>query len=137
MSMDSKDNQVFNWVVRQGNITLFGDNDKIHLEINKENNQTCLLTKSDAEEVVSILTDISGSIWDDPYYQKEPYPGKLYKLNGDGKAYWDIGATKLFVGLNDKEDALEMNVEGDPVMKVSVNASIEIIQIMSHFSNRL
>jgi hypothetical protein len=129
--------QAFNWVVKQGSIMLFADNDKIHFEINKENNPTCLLTKEDAEEVVSILTDISGNIWDNPAYTKEPYTGKLYTLDDNGKAYWDISETRLFIGLNDQQDALEMNFEGNPIMKVPVNFSIEIIQIMTHFSNKI
>lgn len=135
--MDSQEKKAFNWVVRQGNITLFADKDKVFLEIKSDNNSTCLLEKSDADDIISILTDLSGSIWDDPAYQREPYTGKLYELDDNGKAYWDIGNTRLFLGVNDQEDALEMYVEGDPVMKASVNTSIEIIQIMSHFSNRL
>jgi len=83
--MDNHNKQVFNWVVKQGNIILFADNDKIHLEINKENNPTCLLTESDAEEVISILTNISSDIWDNPDYTKEPYTGKLICLTTMGK----------------------------------------------------
>lgn len=49
-------------MVKQGNIIVLADNDKIHPGINKENNPTCLLTKSDAEEVIAILTSISGNI---------------------------------------------------------------------------
>ena len=135
--MDNHDKQAFNWVVKQGNILLLADNDKIHLEINKENNPTCLLTKSDAEEMIFILTNISRNIWDNPNYTKEPYRGKLYMLDDNGKAYWDINETRLFVGLNDQQDALEMDFHGNPVMKVPVNFSIEITQIMTHFSNKL
>lgn len=135
--MENHDKQVFNWVVKQGNITLLADNDKIHLEINTENNPACLLTRSDAEEVISILTNMSSTIWNNPDYIKEPYKGKLYMLDNNGKAYWDINETRLFVGLNDQQDALEMNFQGNPVMKVPVNFSIEIVQIMTHFANKL
>jgi hypothetical protein len=135
--MDNHNAQVFNWVVKQGNITLLAENDKIHLEINKEDHPACLLTKDDAEEVISILTDISRNIWNNPDYAKEPYTGPLYSLDGNGKAYWDINDTRLFIGLNDQQDALEMNFQGNPVMKVPVNFSIEIIQIITHFSNKL
>ena len=135
--MGNQDKQAFNWVVKQGNITIWPENDKIHLEINKENNPTCLLTRSDAEEVISILTDIAGSIWENPDYVKEPYKGKLYRLDDNGKAYWDINETRLFAGLNDQQDAVEMDFQGSPVMKLSVNLAIEIVQIMTHFSNQL
>lgn len=133
--MDNHDKQVFNWVVKQGSIMLFADNDKIHLEINKENNPSCLLTKDDAEEVILILTNISRSIWDNPDYAKEPYTRKLYTLDDNGKAYWDINETRLFIGLNDQQDALELSLQGNPVMKVPINFSIEIVQIMTHFSS--
>lgn len=135
--MDNPDKQVFNWVVKQGSILVFTDNDKIHLEINKENHPTCLLTRSDAEEVIAILTNLSKNIWDNPAYTKEPYKEKLYKFDDNGKAYWDISETRLLVGLDDQEEALEMNVQGHPVMKVPVNVSVEMIQIMTHFSNQL
>ena len=135
--MDNHDKQVFNWVVQQGNIILLADNDKIHLEINKEKHPSCLLTRGDAEEVISILTNMSRDIWDNPDYTREPYKGKLYKLDENGKVFWDINGTRLFIGLNDQQDALEMNFEGEPVMKVPVNFSIEIAQIMTHFSDKL
>lgn len=135
--MDNYNKQVYNWVVKQGNITLYADNDKIHFEINKESNPTCLLNKSDAEEIISILTDIARNIWDNPAYTKEPYNGKLYTLDENGNAYWNINETMLLIGLNEAQDALEINFQGSPVMKVPVNFSIEMIQIMNQFSNRL
>ena len=128
---------MFNWVVKQGNIVLSADNNKIHLEINKEDHSTCLLTKTDAEEVIDILTGIAEKIWNNAEYTKEPYTGKLYTINDNGKAFWDINETRLIIGLNDQQDALEMNFQGNAVIKLSVNLAIEIVQIITHFANKL
>ena len=133
-NMDSADKRFFSWMVKQGNIMVFADNDKIHLEINKENNAACLLTKGDAEELVVILTKISKSIWDNPNYTKEPYTGNLFRFDDFGKAYWDINETRLFIGFNDQQNALEMDFQGSRILKLSVNFSIEIIQVMTQFS---
>jgi hypothetical protein len=135
--MDNQGKQAFSWLVRQGSILLLADHDKVHLEINKENNPTCLLTKSDSEEVISILTNLSRSIWEKPDYVKEPYTGDLYILDSNGKAYWDINETRLFIGLNNEHDAMDINYQGNHVLKLPINYSVEIIQIMTHFSNQL
>jgi len=58
-------------------------------------------------------------------------------LDHNGKAYWDVNETRLFVGINDQQDALEMNFQGTSVMKVPVNVAVEIIQIMTHFYGKL
>jgi len=135
--MDNQEKRVFNWVVRQGNIIVFADDDKIHLEINKENYPTCLLTKSDAGEVINILTNMAEDIWHNPDYTREPYKGKQYILDEDGKVYWDISETKIFVGLNDQHDALEIDFQGSNVTKMPVNICVEMVQILTHFSNKL
>lgn len=135
--MDKQGNKIFNWVVVQGNIVLFMDNDKIHLEINKDNHPACLLTRADAEEVIDILSDVSEEIWNQPGYVKEPYTGKLYKQDESGKVYWDISESRVFIGLNEGQDLLEIDVKGGPVVKLPLNVSVEIIQVMTHFLNRL
>ena len=135
--MDNQDKKVFSWIVKQGNLVIFAENDKIHFEINKENNPTCLLTRSDAQEVISILSEISQTIWTNPEYIKEPYKGKIYQLDENGKAYWDINETRLFMGNNDDQEALELDFSGNPVMKIPVNISVEMIQVMDHFLGEL
>ena len=135
--MENQDKQIFSWIVKKGSIILSGGNDKINLEINKEGNPACLLTRTDAKEIISILTEISQNIWNSPGYTKEPYLGKIFKLNDQGKAYWEINETILYIGINDEEEALELDFEGNPVLILPVNVSIEIIQIMEHFLNEL
>ncbi|MCE3074710.1 hypothetical protein [Chryseobacterium gwangjuense] len=135
--MDNHNKQTFNWIVKQGSIILLADNDKIHLEINKETHSTCLLTKNDAKEIISILTDLSRSIWEKPGYIKEPYTEKLYTLESDGKVYWDMNETRLHIGLNEEHNAIDVNYQGNKVFKLPINYSVEIIQMMTHFSNQL
>jgi hypothetical protein len=129
----NQENQVYKWLVKRGSILLSEDRDKIHLELDKENSESCLFTKENTEEVISILASLSGAIWDNPEFIKEPYEGQLYKIdNTNGLVYWDFEQTRLYVGFNVNEYVIEINYSGDSVIIVSVNYAIEIIQIMTH-----
>lgn len=132
--MHNSEKQVYKWLVKRGSILLSEDSDKIQLELDNENSESCLLTKEDTEEVISIMTSLAGAIWDNPDFIKEPYKGQQYKSdNSNGSIYWDLEHTKLHIGFNVNEDALEMNYSGDSVLIVSVNYAVEIIQIMTHY----
>lgn len=132
--MHNQENQVYKWLVKRGSILLFQDRDKIHLELDKENSESCLLTKEDTEEAISIMTSLSGAIWNSPDFIKEPYEGRLFKIdNNNGLVYWDLEQTRLSVGFNVNEDAIEINYSGDSVLKVSVTYAVEIIQILTHY----
>lgn len=132
--MHNKMEQVYKWLVKRGSILLFKDRDNIHLELDKEKSESCLLTKEDTEEVISIMTSLAGAIWNNPDFIKEPYEEQLYKIdNNNGLIYWDLEHTRLYVGFNLNEDALEINCSGDPVIIVSVNCAVEIIQLMTHY----
>jgi len=130
--MHNQENKIYKWLVKSGSILLFRDSDKIHLELDKEASESCLLTQEDAEAVISILTSIAEAIWDSPGYTKEPYQGQLYKTDNE-LVYWDLGQTKLFIGFNANENAVAINYSGDAVLKVTVNCAVEIIQILTHF----
>jgi len=130
--MNNQEQQVYKWLVKSGSILLFKDADKIHLELDKETSESCLLTKEDAEAVISIITSIAQSIWNSSCYTKEPYQGQLFKT-ADELVYWDLGQTKLYVGFNVKEQVIAINYSGDAVLKVTVNYAVELIQILTHF----
>ncbi len=130
--MHNQENKIYKWLVKSGSILLFRDSDKIHLELDKEASESCLLTQEDAEAVISILTSIAETIWHNPDYVKEPYQGQLYKTDKELE-YWDLGQTKLFIGFNANEQAIAMNYSGDAVLKVPVNYAVELIQILTHF----
>nr|WP_067055854.1 hypothetical protein [Mucilaginibacter sp. L294] len=132
--MNNQETQVYKWLIKRGSILLFEDRDKIHIELDKKSSESCLLTKEDTEEVISIMTSLSGAIWNSPDYIKEPYEGQIFKIdNNNGPVYWDLEQTTLYVGFNVNEDAIEINYSGDSVLKVSVNYAVEIIQIMTHY----
>jgi hypothetical protein len=132
--MHNQEHRVYKWLVKGGSILLFEDRDKIHIELDKEDSESCLLTKEDTEEVISILTSISGAIWNNPDCIKEPYEGQLFKIdNNNGLVYWDFEQARLYLGFNVNEDAIEISYSGDSVLKVSVNYVVEIIQIMTHY----
>lgn len=130
--MHNQEQQVYKWLVKTGSVLLFKDGDKIHLELDKEALESCLLTQEDAEAVISIITSIAESIWHNPDYVKEPYQGQLYKTDNE-IVYWDLVPTKLYVGFNVKEQAIAINYSGDAVLKVSVNYAVELIQILTHY----
>ena len=73
------EDQVYNWVVRKGNMLIQKNEDRISLKLDYENGEYCLLTYSDAEEITEILTIISRQIWENPDYKRKPYTQRLYK----------------------------------------------------------
>lgn len=129
-----QENQIYKWMVRRGSILIAKDGDKVHLELDKESSESCQLTEKDTDEILSILTTLSRSIWDKPDYVKEPYNGKSYKIDeSNDLVYWELGETTLYLGFDENEDVLEINYSGDSVVKASINTTVEIIQIMDHF----
>lgn len=42
--MYNREQQVYKWLVKRGSVLLFKDGDKIHLELDQENSESCLLT---------------------------------------------------------------------------------------------
>jgi len=134
--MDEQNSPLFSLQLRQGNILLFEDGWQVHFEVGQENHTACLLTPSDSEELMNILTGISKSIWENPGYVKEPYTGQLYRMDETGAAYWTINGAKLSIGLNEQQDAVAIYCEGDPAFKLSVNQAVEIIQVLAHFSKQ-
>ncbi|WP_124558350.1 hypothetical protein [Pedobacter sp. KBW01] len=130
--MHNQEPQVYKWLVKSGSILLFRDSDKIHLELDKETSESCLLTKEDAESLISIITTLAEAIWNSPSYIKEPYQGQLFKT-ADELVYWDLGQPMLYAGFNVNEQAIAINYSGDAVLKISVNYAVELIQILTHF----
>ncbi len=133
--MHNQEQQVYKWLVKRGCLLLFKDGDKIHLELDQENSESCLLTQEDTESLIAILTSLAETIWHNPDYIKEPYLGQLYRTEND-LVYWDLGETKLYIGFNVNEYALTINYSGNAVVKISVNYAVELIQIMTHYGKR-
>ncbi|MCV9933549.1 hypothetical protein OIU80_14790 [Flavobacterium sp. LS1R47] len=77
------ENQVYNWFVKNGNIQIQKKEDRISLQLDNEKKEYCLLTQSDAYEIIDLLTQISKEIWENPNYQRQPYTNQLFKHNGN------------------------------------------------------
>ena len=132
-NMTNSNNHVYKWMVRKGSVLLFINEDKIHLELDKEGHESCLLTPKDTEELIDLLTSLSRDIWERPDLVKQPYLQRLYKVDDNGLVHWDIDQTTLYIGFNETENAVEINYSGDAVVEIPVNYSVEVIQILSHF----
>lgn len=127
------ENQVYNWLVKKGNILIQRNGDCIALQLDYENGDYCLLTSSDTYEIIELLTNISRQIWEDPTYERKPYTGQLYKKT-ENEYYWDIGDSQLLLKYNDTEDALEIKYKGNSRLNLEINYAVEIIQILEHLS---
>lgn len=123
------ENQIYNWLVKNGNIQIQKNDDCISLKLDYEKGEYCLLTHSDANEIIDILTKIAQEIWADPNYQKKPYTNQLFKNNGI-EYYWEIETSQILINFNENEDAIEVKYAGNNSMNLEVNYVIEIIQIM-------
>ena len=126
-------NQIYNWFVKNGNIQIQKKEDCISLQLDYEKDECCLLTHSDANEIIDILTNISREIWEDPNYQKQPYINQLFKHNGI-EYYWEIETSQILIKCNKAEDAIEIKYTGNSSMNLELNYVIEMIQIIEQLS---
>lgn len=127
------ENQVYNWFVKNGNIQIQKKEDRISLQLNYEKKEYCLLTQSDAYEIIDLLTQISKEIWENPNYQRQPYTNQLFKHNGN-EYYWEIEGSQILINYNEIEDAIEIKYKGNSNIDLEVNHAVEIIQIMDQLS---
>lgn len=127
------ENQVYNWFVKNGNIQIQKKENCISLQLDYEKGEYCLLTQSDANEIMDILTHITREIWEDPFYKKEPYTNQFFKHNGT-EYYWEIGTSQILIQYNKVEDAIEIKYIGNNSINLEVNHAIEMIQIMEQLS---
>lgn len=127
------ENQVYNWLVKKGTIRIQRNGDCIALQLDYEKEDCCLLTPSDTDEIIELLTNISKQIWEDPDYKRKPYTNPLYKKNGN-EYYWDIETSQLLLHYNETEDAVEIKCNGNSSLNLEINYVVEIIQILEHLN---
>lgn len=123
------ENQAYNWFVKKGNIQIQKKENCISLQLDYEKDEYCLLTVSDANEIIDILTNMAQEIWEAPNYNRQPYTSQLFKHNGNAY-YWETGTSQILINYNKIEDAIEIKYTGNNKMDLEVNYVIEIIQIM-------
>jgi len=126
------ENKIYNWFVKNGNILIQKNEDYISLQVSYERD-FCLLTQSDADEVIEILISLSRQIWENPNYERKPYSGQLFK-ELENKYYWEIDTSELFIQYNDTENAIEIKCNGNSTLNLEINYVVEIIQILEHLN---
>ena len=122
---------MYGWHVKQGNVVIQKNEDRISLQLNYENGNCCLLAPLDADEIIEILTELAQQIWESPGYEKKPYTDKLYKKTDDEYS-WEIGTSTLLVKFNRPEYAIEIKCSGSKNLELEINYLVEIIQILEH-----
>ncbi|MBN2891403.1 MAG: hypothetical protein JXL97_06025 [Bacteroidales bacterium] len=127
------ENQVYYWLVKNGNIQIQKNEDCISLQLDYENGECCLLTRSDTNEIIGLLTSISKEIWEDPNYQRKPHINHLLKYTENGY-YWEIETSQIIITYNEIEDAIEIKYNGNSKMNLEINYVVKIIQILEHFT---
>ncbi|RKS26591.1 hypothetical protein CLV94_1655 [Flavobacterium endophyticum] len=127
------ENQVYNWLVKKGTIRIQRNGDCIALQLDYEKKDCCLLTPSDTDEIIELLTNISKQIWEDPDYKRKPYTNPLYKKNGN-EYYWEIETSRLLLHYNETEDAVEIKCNGNSRLNLEINYVVEMIQILEHLN---
>ena len=123
------ENQVYNWLVKKGNILIQKNGDCISLKLDYENGEYCLLTHSDTAEIIELFTSISKQIWESPDYKRKPYTHPFYKKTKN-EYYWEIETSQLSLKYNEIEDAIEIKSNGNNSLNLEINYVIEIIQIL-------
>lgn len=123
------ENQVYNWLVKKGNIIIQKNGDCISLKADYENGEYCLLTKTDTNEIIKILSAISKQIWENPNYKRKPYVHQLYKTDNNGY-YWQIENSKIVLKYSEIENGIELRYVGRRKINLELNYIVEIIQIL-------
>jgi hypothetical protein len=127
------ENQVYNWLVKKGNILIQKKGDCISVQIDYENGEYCLLTQTDTNEIIEMLTGISKQIWESPNYEIKPYKNQLFKKN-DNKYYWEIENSKLVLKFNEIENCVEISSTGNNKLNLEINYVVEVIQILEQLN---
>jgi hypothetical protein len=127
------ENQVYNWLVKKGNILIQKKGDCVSLQIDYENGEYCLLTQTDTNEIIEMLTGISKQIWESPNYEIKPYKNQLFKKN-DNKYYWEIENSKLVLKFNEIENCVEISSTGNNKLNLEINYVVEVIQILEQLN---
>ncbi|MCU7619179.1 hypothetical protein NZ698_18525 [Chryseobacterium sp. PBS4-4] len=129
------DGKIYSWSVKRGNVIIDQYEHHIVIELHEENNTSCFLTYSDADEIAGILTEVSRKIWEDPSFIKKPYTEKLYKRDEDD-FFWESGDAQLHLKYNDTENAVEIMIFGRRKIYLEVNHVVEIVQILDHLNSK-
>ena len=127
------ENKIYNWFVKKGTISVRKNGDLITLQLDYENGESCLLTRSDNDEIIQLLTTIAEQIWENPNHERKPYTKQLYeKIDND--YYWEINGSKLIIRYNENENATEIRSDESKELNIEINYIIEIVQILEHLS---
>lgn len=127
------ENQVYNWLVRKGNILIQKNGDCIGLQLDYEHGAYCLLTPTDTDQIIEILISISKQIWENPDYERKAYTNQLYKIKENAYC-WEIEGSTLLLKYNEVEDAIEIKCNGDSRLNLELNYVVELIQLLEHLN---
>ncbi|MBS9779311.1 MAG: hypothetical protein KGV51_01665 [Moraxellaceae bacterium] len=125
-------NPTFNLLVNQGNLFIEKDKQFIHFQCNQNN---CLLTQTDTNDLIEILTEFAKEIWQNPNYIKEPYTEKIVKTDEQGY-YWLIDNSKLHISYDNSLKLLKISCQNNCNIHLSINQTVEIIQILEQLNGR-
>jgi hypothetical protein len=128
--------KIYSWFVKKGNVLIHGNKFHVSLQLNAEDEEYCVLTKSDAEELIDLLTAIATQIWEDTAYVKEVYTKQLYKITEDDSYVWETEGSKLLLRYSEKEQGVTMKSAENTSLNIELNQIVEIIQILELLNNR-
>ncbi len=122
----------FHLFVNQGNLLIERDKQFIHFQCNQN---VCLLTQTDTNDLIEILTEFAKEIWQNPNYIKEPYTEKIVQTDEQGY-YWLIDNSKLYISYDNSLKLLKISCKNNCNMHLSVNQAVEIIQVLEQLNGR-
>lgn len=128
--------KIYSWFVKKGNVLIHRNKFHVSLQLNAEDEEYCVLIKSDAEELIDLLTAIATQIWEDTAYVKEVYTKQLYKITEDDSYVWETEGSKLLLRYSEKEQGVTMKSAENTSLNIELNQIVEIIQILELLNNR-
>jgi hypothetical protein len=121
--------EVYNWLVKEGDLVIFRNEDHLHVSLNNCNEGKCLLTKMDTIEIIEVFTKIAQEIWESEGYIKKPYLKNLF-TEKQGNYSWDIDGTELAIGPAKESEEIQIAYDGNNELNIEINYAVEMIQIM-------
>ena len=127
------ENQLFNLLLKTGNILIFRNEDRISLQFNYENGDHCFLAPTDTQDLIQLLTMLCQHLWEDKNYKKTPYIKQLFVENKNAFS-WGIDSSELTIERSKLGNGIVLKHQGDNPLNLEVNQVVEIVQILERLN---
>ena len=126
---------MYQWLVKQGRVGIYIEDQYLVLDIDPEGQESCLLTYQDTLDISKIMTELARELWNRSDKGNEYH--QSLNIDGDDRFTWDIDGCNLVLSTSQHEHAIEIKYDNDNrLCRLSVEEAVEVIQILQLFIGR-